>query len=422
MTLPGRPCLLQECSVGYSRAEDGHAVRSYLFEHQTPQDHHRRRAYEHNDPAYFQRSHAFQVQGLVEMFRRVEHRRVCGILLFSFETWFTTITTACASSPCSRPGGCAWPTSPCWPTPSCSAGTFTRAGRCAPQVTLINDDNGGRPLHAPTVEALLTADGRTLARAELVYGEVPYFATVQLPLELQVPAQLPAPCTAARLVLNVWEQGRLRSRNNYDLLLAQESWAVPDPQPEPVWYLPDDAAAPAAACRPTGCRPPPAPTLCRRPRRAGVCWQPAPDRGGSRRRRRFVQAGGRAVLVNQRDLPAALTGGKPIRYTEDATEIVTMNVPESPRLCRHRGAGPGLVRQRAVGPLRGLRAVRHGPHGRGTVRPGRNAAMAQLHRQADRLRPAGRHPAVYAAGRQGRNADQLHAHRRGTTATRWPAG
>ena len=36
------------------------------------------------------------------------------------------------------------------------------------------------------------------------------------------------------------------------------------------------------------------------------------------------------MLVNQRDLPAALTGGKTIRYTEDATEIVTMNVPESP--------------------------------------------------------------------------------------------
>ena len=44
-------------------------------------------------------------------------------------------------------------------------------------------------------------------------------------------------------MLNVWEQGRLRSRNDYDLLLAQVSWAAPDPQPEAVWYLPDDAAA-----------------------------------------------------------------------------------------------------------------------------------------------------------------------------------
>ena len=45
--------------------------------------------------------------------------------------------------------------------------------------------------------------------------------------------------------------------------------------------------------------------------------------------RRFAQAGGRVIMVNQRDLPPALTGGKQIRYTEDATEIVTMNIPEA---------------------------------------------------------------------------------------------
>ena len=330
MTLPGRPCLLQECSVGYCRAEDGHAVRSYLFEHQTPQTTTGRRAYEHNDPAYFQRSHAFQVQGLVEMFRRVEHRRVCGILLFSFETWFYHHHDSLRIQPMLS----ARRLRMAYQSVLASAELFGRhfyAGRpLRTQVTLINDDNGGRPLHAPTVEALLTADGRTLARAELVYGEVPYFATVQLPLELQVPAQLPGPCTAARLVLNVWEQGRLRSRNDYDLLLAQEAWAVPDPQPEAVWYLPDDAAAlrllqahrmPAAPCA-----DPASPAAAGRHLLAA---RPLTE-VESAAVRRFVQAGGRAVLVNQRDLPAALTGGKTIRYTEDATEIVTMNVPESP--------------------------------------------------------------------------------------------
>ena len=43
----------------------------------------------------------------------------------------------------------------------------------------------------------------------------------------------------------------------------------------------------------------------------------------------FAREGGRVVMVNQRDLSGALTGGKDIRYTEDTTEIVTMNVPEN---------------------------------------------------------------------------------------------
>lgn len=329
MTLAGRPCLLQECSVGYCRAEDGHAVRSYLFEHQTPQTTTGRRAYEHNDPAYFQRSHAFQVQGLVEMFRRVEHARVCGILLFSFETWFYHHHDSRRIQPMLSADRLRIAYQPIL----ASAELFVRhfyAGRpLRTSVTLINDDSDGQPLHSPRVEAALTADGLTLASAELRYEDLPYFATAALPLELLIPQTLPQPCTRAKLVLKVWEQGRLRSRNDYDLLLAEPAWASPDPQPGATLYLADDAAAaqllqshrmPAAPCR----------DLNAPESKGGRLLVARPPRDAEAAAiRRFAQAGGRVIMVNQRDLPPALTGGKQIRYTEDATEIVTMNIPEA---------------------------------------------------------------------------------------------
>ena len=53
------------------------------------------------------------------------------------------------------------------------------------------------------------------------------------------------------------------------------------------------------------------------------------DAEESRRAQAFATSGGQVVLVNQRDLSPALTGGREIRYTEDATEIVTMNAPEN---------------------------------------------------------------------------------------------
>ncbi|MGN1027642.1 MAG: glycoside hydrolase family 2 protein [Faecousia sp.] len=329
MTLPGRPCLLQECSVGYCRAEDGHAVRSYLFEHQTPQTTTGKRAYEHNDPRYFQHNHAFQVQGLVEMFRRVEHDRVCGVLLFSFETWFYHHHDPNRIQPMLS----AKRLQAAYQPVLASAELFCRhfyAGRpLRTNVTLINDDRDAEALRAPRLEAALIAEGETLASAELTYEDLPYFATASLPLVLQVPETLPRPYTQAKLVLKVWEESRLRCRNEYDLVLAEETWASPAPGAETTWYLSDDPAAeallslhhiPASPCT----------DLAQlEGTNARLVVAKALGEEASRAVRHFAQAGGRVVMVNQRDLSGALTGGKPIRYTEDTTEIVTMNVPEN---------------------------------------------------------------------------------------------
>lgn len=329
MTLPGRPCLLQECSVGYCRAEDGHAVRSYLFEHQTPQTTTGKRAYEHNDPRYFQHNHSFQVQGLVEMFRRVEHDRVCGVLLFSFETWFYHHHDPNRVQPMLSAKRLQMAYQPVLASADLFCRHFYAGTPLRTNVTLINDDRSIQVLRAPRLEASLMADGKELASASLVYGDVPYFGTASLPLVIQIPAQLPRPCTQAKLVLKVWEENRLRCRNDYGLVLAEDTWASPTPGKEATSYLADDFEAKrlldahrmaASPCTATGL-----------PERKGARLLVAKTLGSEEARAvaDFVRAGGHAVLVNQRDLSEELTGGKQIRYTEDTTEIVTMNVPEN---------------------------------------------------------------------------------------------
>lgn len=329
MTLPGRPCLLQECSVGYCRAEDGHAVRSYLFDHQTPQTTTGKRAYEHNDPRYFQHNHGFQVQGLVEMFRRVEHERVCGVLLFSFETWFYHHHDPNRIQPMLSAKRLQMAYQPVLASAELFGRHFYAGRPLGTNVTLINDATDGEALCAPRLEATLLTEGRELSRAELRFGDVPYFGTASLPLVLQIPEKLPHPCTRAKLVLKVWEKGRLRCRNEYDLVLAEETWASPAPGEETTWYLADDPEAKrllsahhmaASPCE----------SLSRlEGQKARLLVAKTLGEEDSRAVARFAQAGGRVVMVNQRDLSRALTGGRDIRYTEDTTEIVTMNVPEN---------------------------------------------------------------------------------------------
>lgn len=135
------------------------------------------------------------------MFRRVEHDRVCGVLLFSFETWFYHHHDPNRIQPMLS----AQRLQTAYQPVLASAELFCRhfyAGRpLRTNVTLINDDRDAKALRAPRLEA-------------------------SLPLVLQVPETLPRPCTQAKLVLKVWEERRLRCRSEYDLVLADESWAA----------------------------------------------------------------------------------------------------------------------------------------------------------------------------------------------------
>ncbi|MBQ4350350.1 MAG: hypothetical protein II768_03770 [Clostridia bacterium] len=328
-TLCGRPCILQELSVGYCRDEDGRAVRFYLYAHQVPQTTTGRRAYEHNDPKYFRRSHAFQVKSLAETFRRVEHERVCGTLLFAFETWFYHHTDALRVQPMLSAERLKMAYQPVLVCAELYARHFYAGEVLNIPVTLIHDDRERDLLTGPEVTVSVTADGQVLASSREVYEDIPYFGTASRTFSIRLSEKLPGGHATAKLVLTASCGGQIVSRNEYEITLSEADYANPADKSCRALCLSDDAEA-AALLRYHHIDPVIADEI---PERAEdglrLVIARTLDAEESRRAQAFATSGGQVVLVNQRDLSPALTGGREIRYTEDATEIVTMNAPEN---------------------------------------------------------------------------------------------
>ena len=328
-TIPGRPCLLQECSVGYCRDEDGHAVRFYTYQHQTPQSTVGQRAYEHNDPEYFQTSHAFQVKGLAEMFRRVEHERVCGILLFAFETWFYFHYDPRRVHPMLSAQRLKMAYQPVLASADLFARHFFAGCLLQTDVIIMNDDREKPCLRDGVLTASLTAGEEILACARYDLEDIPYFGTEAVHISLPIPERLPAPRTDARLVLKVLSKDELVSENDYDVMLAEAAWANDPDKAVSACYLKSDTAAEGLLARhhiaAKGIE-----TAPDTPKDAAALVIAKPVGAPlSRQICEYIRRGGRAILVNQRDLRPELVDGRKISYTEDMMEIVTMNVPES---------------------------------------------------------------------------------------------
>ena len=326
ITLPGRPCMSQECAVGYCNVENGHPVRAYLFSHQTPQTTTGKRSYEHNDPKYFQHNHAFLLQGLVEMFRRVEHERTCGVLLFAFETWFYFHHDSRRLQPMRSAERLKLAYQPVLASAELFGRHFYAGTHLHTNVTLINDSREYRTLKSPLVTAELTADGVALSQAQIRFADIPYFRNPSMPLELSIPEKLPSERTEAKLVLKIWENGKMISANDYEILVAEESWAKPISTENAVWYLAGDGAAkhllerygiPAQACE-------------HPEEKSGrlVIGKTVSEKQAEQVRK-FAEAGEKVILMNQRALPDGILCGKSAAYTEEQMEIMTMNIPES---------------------------------------------------------------------------------------------
>lgn len=329
MTMPGRPCMSQECSVGYCRTGDGHATRAYLFDQQTPQTTTGKRAYEHNDPRYFQHNHAFQLQGLLEMFRRVEHERTCGVMLFSLETWFYHHYDSKRIQPMLSAERLKMAYQPVLASANLFGRHFYAGTILQTNVTIINDNGNYETLHTPRVEAQIVVGNKILEKTDLFYEDIPYFQNTTKSLTMQIPEELPEHRTEAKLVLKIWEKGNLLSVNDYEILLCDKVWTLPAAKQEKIWYISEDEAAQhllkrhhliGESCENIS-------SLIGRADRLVIGGTINEQQGAELRA--FAEAGGKVVLMNQKALPDELLSGKKISYTEDCMEILTMNIPES---------------------------------------------------------------------------------------------
>jgi hypothetical protein len=328
-TIPGRPCLLQELSVGYCRDEDGHAVRSYTFSHQTPQTTAGKRAYEFCDPEYFLQSHSFQVKGLAETFRRVEHERVCGILLFAYETWFYYHCDPLRIQPMISAKKLKTAYQPVLACAELYSRHFKAGREIDIPVTVINDDRDRDILFAPEVEVSIETESGKLASSHIVFDDIPYFGTEEHSAKLRLPDTLPGGAVHALLKLKAVSGNETVSQNEYDIFIAEESWADPEKNNAEALCLCDDENAAgfldAHHIKPVFCNE--IPGKDKTEMRLVIAKKL--DAESCRRVYAFACAGGKVIMLNQRYLDKELTGGKELKFVEDATETITMNMPEN---------------------------------------------------------------------------------------------
>lgn len=328
-TIPGRPCILQELSVGYTRDEDGHAVRFYLYSHQTPQTTTGKRAYEHNDPIYFQKNHSFLIKGLAEMFRRVEHERVSGILLFALETWFYYHSDPLRIQSMLSAKRLKLAYQPVLVCAELYSHHFKAGKDINIPVTVINDDREREILDSPEVEASIeTADG-IIASARISFDSIGYFETATRTVTLHLPDTLPDGAQNAALKFKAVSDGETVSVNDYEIFIAAESWSIPQKKDACAICLEDDGDALSflKTHRIRAVVSKDVPAADNTAMRLVVAKKLDSER--SRKVYNYACAGGTVIMLDQRELDTELTGGKDIKFVEDATEIVTMNAPEN---------------------------------------------------------------------------------------------
>lgn len=328
-TVPGRPCMSQECATGYPRAEDGLPTRAYLFMHQTPQTTVGKKAYEHNDPRYFLTRHAMLSKELLEMYRRVEHERMCGVLLFAFETWFYNQHDYRRIQPMLSAKRLKMAYQPVLASAELWGRHLYAGDTLNTSVTLINDATRKETLTTPQVEVTLLTDGVVLASETLTYDSLPYFQTAAQSLSLTVPTQLPQERIEAQLVLKVRVDGAVISKNVYDLLLASREWGQGLSSEDTCYYRAGDE------------------TACELLSRYGLNAVAVEDMAAlsdAKGRlvlsgevqevdvaalRAFAQAGGKVILLGQKELPGSLLTETETTFKQHRQEIITMNTPES---------------------------------------------------------------------------------------------
>lgn len=349
-TVPGRPCMSQECATGYPRAEDGLPTRAYLFLHQTPQTTVGKKAYEYNDPGFFLGRHGMLTKELAEVLRRVEHDRTCGVLLFAFETWFYHQHDFRRIQPMLSARMLKMAYQPVLASIELWGRHFYAGSTLDTAITLINDSNERETPENLSVEvSVITREGEVLASTVLFFADLPYFKTAVRPLHLPLPETLPQDCPKGRLDVRltsrVFSRETMISENEYEILLTSEDWGMGNPEEGAFLYLEDDSVSKELLAH-YGC------SRKALAESSALCgFDPAgtrpvrSDNGGTTLPRlligrpltqeeaafvrSFASAGGTALLLGQRELPDSLLGMGPVPFTERRQEIVTMNLPES---------------------------------------------------------------------------------------------
>jgi hypothetical protein len=222
---PGRPLISQEMSTGYPRNDDGHSARFYLFKHYTPQALVGDDAYEHRDPEIFLKRQAFMTKELAEVIRRTNRDTCAGIFHFAYLTWFRDVWNAEKIHPFMTYYALQKALQPILVSAELRGRHFYAGQEIRTRICIINDSEDKEMLSSGKLIWKLQRRDQSLINGECTLPDIPYYSNNWLDLAIKIPEALPAPRIDSSLEIQLMKSNEIVSTNDYDLTLATHTWA-----------------------------------------------------------------------------------------------------------------------------------------------------------------------------------------------------
>jgi len=332
LSWPKRPLISQEMSTGYPRNDDGHPTRSYLFSHYTPQSLVGDEAYENRNPAIFLKRQAFMTKELAETFRRADRENCSGILHFAYLTWFKNVWSADSIQPFETYYGLKKSLQPILVSAELYGRHFYAGRRAHFRVCVANDSLDGAGIPVSRLIWEIRCGGNTVKTGEVPVPPVPYYANQWIDLSIQLPEVLPSPRSDGLLVLRLESNGATLSENEYDIILATSTWAQREVKRRGRIALFDpNGHAPVVLTKQGIQRIASLDSL--RQHQAlvlGSSEEVLRSSGNMDRLRRFVENGGKILLLNTGASLPEMFPDQIKSYRTCPGEIVAIRIPESP--------------------------------------------------------------------------------------------
>lgn len=336
MATPGRPLISQEMvGGGYSNNDSGHATRSYLFQHNTPQALIGRYAYEDQNPAHFLKRSRFMYKELAEALRRSNRDVSAGIIHFASICWFKNVYDAKRIEPYPSYFDMKLAQQPVLVSAELFGRHAYAGSSMIRRVCVMNDDEAFLDLPATALTWQICAGDRVLSEGTQPVEPVPYYENLWVDVKFYMPDTLPAPRTEVLLTLTLSADGTVYSENRYDLTLTTKGWTagtvepstqrigVYDPQNKWIPILKTAGYQPEAVYQLAGVSPTDFSTL----------WVADPGAVAPKDYqavKTFAEKGGRVLLQENGNFVEELFPECVDHFTRETQEITTMCMPESP--------------------------------------------------------------------------------------------
>ena len=221
-----RPLISQEMSTGYPNNETGHPTRSYQLIHQNPYTLIGYESYDWADPASFLKVQAFITGELAETLRR-SNDQASGIMHFALMTWFRQTYDYQNIEPYPTYYALKRALQPVLVSAELWGRNLYAGEKLPTHIYVVNDREDGTDLQPSLLRwEIQDESGKCLASGSEKIPAVKHYARYYAEPDIQLPANLPADKTKAKLVLKLTENGLPISANEYELLLTNKEWNV----------------------------------------------------------------------------------------------------------------------------------------------------------------------------------------------------